>query len=488
MTKLNVEPYRVNTNNPFEGDIFKREELIKSIVRLAERLDETLVMGINAKWGLGKTILISRLEAYINLEHKEALGIIRYDAFRNDFVSDVFVSFTSAIAAYLDEEVKKVSKTNPTVSSNIKKARETVLQTGGKICKAVIKNAFVSGIKHSTAGFVDLPEIMDGIETVIENTIEESAVDMAQIAVDDMSKIIKERFEKSNQDIDLVTTFAEKLENAIKETGKKRIIFVVDELDRCNPRFSVEVLEKIKHFFPCKNILFILVYNKKQLENSVTHIYGVDKPDVYLERFINIEVALPITPSNTISDNHQIQNYTNWLVAKHELQGDWQVKMSNAVADAHLFWPDDISLRTIERICTKVASYELFSNDESPYDKYLVVFLCVLYIAKSQIYDDINKRSDIVANYRGVRQDIQITKENASQGIGELLDIFKKNITDGPARYESLHRCFSYYLFVTDSDSDSENKAKIYFPKSDFIDRERYINDICAILNSFNIA
>ena len=405
MTKLNVEPYLVKNNYPFEGDIFKRENLIKSIVRLAERLDETMVMGVNAPWGLGKTILISRLQAYINLEHKEALGIIRYDAFRNDFVSDVFVSFTSAIAAYFDEEMK-VRETNPTVSSKIKKARETVLRTGGKICKVVIKNALVGGIKHSTAGFVDLPEIMDGIETVIEK----SAADMAQIAVDDLSKIIKERFEKSNQDIGLVTTFAGKLENAIKETGKKRIIFVVDELDRCNPSFSVEVLEKIKHFFPCKNILFILVYNKKQLENSVKHIYGVDRPDVYLQRFINIEVALSITPFNAISDNNQIQAYTNWLVTKHELSRDWKTQVSNAIADAHLFWPDDISLRTIERICTKVASYELFDSQDLSYDKYMVVFLCVLYIAKSHIYDDVNKRSDIVANYRGEPRGLQNNK------------------------------------------------------------------------------
>jgi hypothetical protein len=485
MTKLNVEPYLVNNEFPFEEDIFKREGLIKSIVRMAERLDETLVMGINAQWGLGKTTLISRLEAYINLEHKESFGIIRYDAFRNDFVSDVFVSFTSAIAKYLDEEVEKEKETNPTVSTKIKEARDTVLQTGGKICKAVIKNALVSGIKYSTAGFVNFPEIMSDIETLVEDTINESADDMAQIAVDDLGKIIKERFEKSNQDIGLVATFAKKLENAIKETGKERIIFVVDELDRCNPCFSVEVLEKIKHFFPCKNILFILVYNKKQLENSVKHMYGVDKPDVYLQRFINIEVALSITPFNENSDNYQIQRYTKWLVTRHELSREWETPMSNAIEDAHLFWPDDIALRTIERICTKVASYELFSSQELSYDKYMVAFLSVLYIAKSQIYDDVKERSEIVANYRGESQDLPIERVHASLGVRELLDVYEINTISGPARYETQFDRISYYLFV----SNPNNGERNFVTERDFFtNRNTYINNICNMLNTFNIA
>lgn len=486
MTKLNVEPYKINENAPFEEDIFKREELIKSIVRMAERLDETLVMGINAQWGLGKTTLINRLEAYVNLDYKDTLGIIRYDAFRNDFVSDVFVSFTSAIAKYLDEEVEKVRETNPNVSSKIKTAKDTVLRTGGKICKVVLKNSLVSGIKHSTAGFVDLPEIMDGIETTVEETITGSVDAVAQATVDDLSKIIEERFKNSNQDIDLVTTFSQKLEKAIKETGKERIIFVVDELDRCNPSFSVEVLEKIKHFFPCKNILFILVYNKRQLQNSVEHIYGVDEPSVYLQRFINIEVALSIPPVNAISTENYIQEYTRWLASRHDFSSAWISEMSKAIADAHVFWPDDISLRTIDRICTKVASYNLFSETNFVYDKYIVAFLCVLYIAKRNVYDGVNKRGEFVAKNIGASGDLLIAREKVNPEIGELLDVFANNVANGPSRYEVIPDYFFYYLFIYNQDGNQGRNPQS--AQRGIVSRETYINNICNMLNTFNIA
>jgi len=486
MTKLNIEPYLVNKESPFEGDIFKREELIKSIVRMAERLDETLVMGINAQWGLGKTTLIDRLEAYVNLEHKDTFGIIHYDAFRNDFVSDVFVSFTSAIAKYLDEEAEKVKVTSPTVSSKIKKAKNTVLRTGGKICKVLIKNALVSGIKHSTGGLVNLPEIVAGIETVLEETISESADDMAQAVVDDLGKIIEERFKSSNQDIGLVAIFAEKLESAIKETNKKRIIFVVDELDRCNPSFSVEVLEKIKHFFPCKNILFILVYNKEQLEKSVAHIYGVNKPDVYLQRFINIEVILSIPPFNGSSTNNQIQKYAKGLATKHELNTVWIDPMSDAIADAHVFWPDAISLRTIDRICTKVASYNLFHSQDLEYGKYLVAFLCVLYIAKRNIYDDIKERGAFLAKNRGEPSRLPIARENVSRGVGELLDVFENHGINGSSRILYQFSGLIHYLFVSAPDIGERNLQ--YSEQTFYTNRENYIDNICTILDTFNIA
>lgn len=83
----------------------------------------------------------------------------------------------------------------------------------------------------------------------------------------------------------------------IQEKLNKKIIIFVDDLDRCNPKYAIETLETIKHFFGIKNIIFVLAVDKKQVENIVKTIYGItpDTSDIegYLKKFIDVEFNLP---------------------------------------------------------------------------------------------------------------------------------------------------------------------------------------------------
>lgn len=78
------------------------------------------------------------------------------------------------------------------------------------------------------------------------------------------------------------------------ENGKP-LVYMVDELDRCNPSFAVKVLERIKHLFDVPNVVFVLSLDKKQLECSVKGFYGSNEinADEYLRRFIDIDYYLP---------------------------------------------------------------------------------------------------------------------------------------------------------------------------------------------------
>ena len=71
-------------------------------------------------------------------------------------------------------------------------------------------------------------------------------------------------------------------------------MFIIDELDRCRPSFSIEVLEKAKHFFNVENIIFVLGADKEQLGHSIKAIYGNDlNVNGYLRRFIDLDYVLP---------------------------------------------------------------------------------------------------------------------------------------------------------------------------------------------------
>ncbi len=78
------------------------------------------------------------------------------------------------------------------------------------------------------------------------------------------------------------------------EGSERKILFLVDELDRCRPDYAISYLETIKHIFDVKGAVFILAADRKQLENSAKKAFGADLDfEEYYRKFIHREVSLP---------------------------------------------------------------------------------------------------------------------------------------------------------------------------------------------------
>ena len=90
------------------------------------------------------------------------------------------------------------------------------------------------------------------------------------------------------------------------------IIFVVDELDRCLPEYTIKVLERLHHLFDgISNVQVLLSIDIAQLKHVVRQIFG-DETDVknYLRKFIQFEVFLG---EGVVNDkfNERFKQYTS---------------------------------------------------------------------------------------------------------------------------------------------------------------------------------
>lgn len=106
--------------------------------------------------------------------------------------------------------------------------------------------------------------------------------------------------------------FQERFENIIKEfyiDRNKRSVIFIDDLDRCLPGKTIEVIESLKLFLDVKGCIFILGIDKKVVERSMRVKYKdflLNDDDVipisgkeYLEKIIQLIFPLPpITPSD----------------------------------------------------------------------------------------------------------------------------------------------------------------------------------------------
>lgn len=95
-----------------------------------------------------------------------------------------------------------------------------------------------------------LPSIVKGLT---KKYLGEDVVDVIESATqkiaDSFDKVIDDFIEQCQS----MEEFRKALENLVEFTAQdgKPLIFIIDELDRCNPRFAVKVLERVKYsLFP----------------------------------------------------------------------------------------------------------------------------------------------------------------------------------------------------------------------------------------------
>lgn len=168
-----------------------------------------------------------------------------------------------------------------------------------------------------------------------------------------------------------------KLAEVIKSLTKDyTIVFLVDELDRCLPEYSIKVLERLHHLTEEEsNIITVISIDKNQLLSSVDQIFGFKNPEKYLDKFINFEVKLDCgTVSNTLC-----QKYADYI----------------ALFDRELFLFDEpveeclqalfknIDIRTQEQLMKKaMLAHTLLYSDKKDYsfmcmEVLLVIMICV---------------------------------------------------------------------------------------------------------------
>jgi hypothetical protein len=151
---------------------------------------------------------------------------------------------------------------------------------------------------------------------------------------------------------------------------------------------TLEVLERIKHLFSVKHVLFVLMH-KRQLEKSVKCVYGqgIDA-STYLQKFIHLECALPKDIGTLQSSDYG--KYCRLLYRLHELKlehDEHSFLESIIILSRHY----ELSLRQLERVFTHVTIYYSSIEKQTFRNPYLVPFLAIFKVRFAELYDRLKK-------------------------------------------------------------------------------------------------
>ena len=370
--KYRPDELKVPSDKPFQNDALGRKELGEFLSSLIGRLAGPFVVALDSPWGTGKTTLVKMLMA--DLKNKK-FECIYFNAWKVDYLDDPLVSLVSSIDQFFADKKDQASLSEEKLT-RVKKITYYIVRRGLRFVGKVVTNGaldteeeyrdFVKGFSDETKQTEDFRAELDKVVAQLFEEKEEKSLS------DDVKK------ERNLSD------------DGKKDDGnKKKLIFFIDELDRCRPSFAIELLERVKHFFDIPNIIFVLSIDKKQLEASVKAIYGADSQATeYLRRFIDLEYFIPGIP-NTQSEKYIEKLFNDFGLTDVFEKRNYQdkelfIKFFTVLADGI-----GLSLRAREHCIARLCIVMDQTPENNYLDPILVALLIVLRSNKPDLFTEL---------------------------------------------------------------------------------------------------
>lgn len=173
---------------------------------------------------------------------------------------------------------------------------------------------------------------------------------------------------------------------------KQKIIIVVDDLDRLNFSSIKDVLFVIKKSFTLPNISYVLCYDTENISALEKEKPDTEKISEFLEKFVNIKISLYLenqTLINYISDNLKKalvgNSQADPILISKAIGGLIDIYKSS---DCHRYLPFIGDVRKLKRLINTVLLLEVEKTDfdNSDFDKHDLIHLLLIYINYPNIF------------------------------------------------------------------------------------------------------
>ena len=269
--------YALWSDNPASLDLLAFSPIAETVASalLDDQLDP-VVLGVSGRWGSGKTTVLQLVGAELAKLNSEGLKIlvISTDPWRYDPATGVKESLISEVLYALEGEVDR----NSTEGSNTKK----------------LFNRLVKRVDWAKA-----------ISLAAKSSL------LMQIpSINDITDLVKDPEEDSGDQARGLEAFRSEFQELMKSPELehiKRVVVLVDDLDRCLPPTVIETLEGIRLFLAVSKMSFVIAADEERVADAIRTRYErpgdpAERPTpemeeeparLYLHKIVHTTVPLP---------------------------------------------------------------------------------------------------------------------------------------------------------------------------------------------------
>jgi len=317
-------------------ECLNRSEQIKEVCSI---IDNALLdnkgnsLAIYGEWGCGKTFFVKQV-----MEQYKEEFVFYYDCWANNYYEEPLIGLLD----YLRKELNK--------RIEAEKVAVEILKDGLKII-----SAFFDNLLESKIGVSPLKTIKK-VKDYISKKRNESLIDGG--------------FNPYSNIDNAKSTIVKALQKL--EEGNKKVLIFIDEIDRCDPRYSMKLLERIHHITSNCNAFVVLSVDKQQLEQSINVVYSFEKDRNasvdYLRKIVNYSYDLG---NGSFDKKQHVQIFG--ALEDCFLPCDGQIISEEDLIRFEAFIFEDISIRKIERLVdTTIVLHRIVFGEE----KYSPLLLC----------------------------------------------------------------------------------------------------------------
>lgn len=243
----------IHNDEPSYQDTLNRDKFAGAFVKLATSCETPFVVGLYGTWGIGKTSLMRQIEAIVAT--RPGIRTVWFDSWQHQFDETPALALLHSMVASLN------------------------LGEDGRKLLTLIAGALGSALLKVTTSlsFNDIEKLAGWYED--------------------------ERFLVRERQVRLRHLFRSLLDKATQQ-GRCRIVFFIDDLDRCMPEQILRMLEALKLYLNLPNCIYFLAVDRAALESSIRNRYKdleVQETD-YLDKIVQLPFEIPPIPGESMEN------------------------------------------------------------------------------------------------------------------------------------------------------------------------------------------
>lgn len=246
----------------------------------------SLTINIDASWGQGKSYFLKNIEKDLK---KDGNIVAKINAWESDFSDNPMLTVVNELENSFVELFNK-NRTLKNIWEKTKKAGGATAISLTRSTTIAMARKFLGKEFENTIDEVTSNWNKENLPKVSSEIIGTVAVETAEAVVEKLSDSAMSRLlaahRREEKSIQNFKSNLKKLAGHLFKNNNSLIFIIIDEMDRCRPIYSIEMLEIVKHIFSIENIVFLIATDTEQLCASLKLVYGNEFDSKnYLNRF-----------------------------------------------------------------------------------------------------------------------------------------------------------------------------------------------------------